>query len=187
MSPNLSLCYPAPGKMELKLGAAWPVTILIGVALALGVGIGVLFLLWWLLPWLGGELQTPPEFRGMELARIALINDLGERVELEVRVADEPAEQLAGFQHIGRRVIARSAILFVFPRPIRGEFHMRNVVAPLDIAFFAADGRALAVMRMEPGPELYGPDEPFQYALETAAGRLAELHISPQGSRLLPP
>lgn len=140
---------------------------------------------WWLIPWLQGDYATTPEFRGMELAKIAIINDLSERVELEVRVADEPAEQLAGFQRIGKRVIARSAILFVFPRPIRGKFHMRNVVAPLDIAFFDADGRVLAVMRMEPGPELYGPDEPFKYALETAAGRLERLHISPRSSRLL--
>ena len=147
--------------------------------------VAVVAIAWWLLPWLRGDYATTPEFRGMTQARIALINDLGERVELMVRVADEPAEQLAGFQHIGKRVIARSAILFAFSHPIRGKFHMRNVVAPLDIAFFAADGRVLAVMQMEPGSELYCPDEPFQYALETAAGRLERLHISPEGSRLL--
>jgi len=149
------------------------------------VVVAVAAAVWWLLPWLQGDYATTPEFREMGLAKIAIINDLGERVELEARIADEPAEQLAGFQHIGKRVIARSAILFVFPRPIQGKFHMRNVAAPLDIAFFAADGRVLATMRMEPGLELYGPDEPFQYALETAGGRLERLHISPQGSRLL--
>ncbi len=169
-------------KLNPKLQAAWPATLLM-LVMAIGVGVGAL--LWWLLPWLGGDYATTPEFRGMELAEIAIINDLGERVELEVRIADEPAEQLAGFQHIGKRVIARSAILFVFSHPIRGKFHMRNVVAPLDIAFFDADGKVLAVMRMEPGSELYGPDGPFQYALETAAGRLERLHISPAGSRLL--
>jgi len=140
---------------------------------------------WWLLPWLRGDYRTTSEFRGMEVREITLVNDLGERVKLKVRVADEVEEQLAGFQHIGRRIIAHSLILFVFAQPIRGKFHMRNVVAPLDIAFIAADGQVVATMRMEPDSKLYGPVEPFKYALETPAGLLAARQISSQGSRLL--
>ncbi|MFQ6033475.1 MAG: DUF192 domain-containing protein [Candidatus Bipolaricaulia bacterium] len=159
-----------------KFNLGWPAAVALLVAAAAA---------WWLLPWLRGDYRTTPEFRGMEVREITLVNDLGERVELKVRVADGVEEQLAGFQHIGRRIIAHSLILFIFAQPIRGKFHMRNVDAPLDIAFIAADGQVLATMRMEPGPELYGPDEPFQYVLEAPAGLLAARRISPQGSRLL--
>lgn len=163
------------GRSRLNL-IGWPVAVALLAAAAVA---------WWLLPWLRGDYRTTPEFRGMEVREIALVNDLGERVELKVRVADELEEQLAGFQHIGRGAIAHSLILFVFAGPIRGKFHMRNVVAPLDIAFIAADGQVLAIMKMEPGSKLYGPDEPFQYALEAPVGFMAQRQISPQGSRLL--
>ena len=162
--------------MKGKLNLGWPLLAVLLVALVAA---------WWLVPWLKGDYRTTPEFRGMEVHRITLVNDLGERLELAVRVADEPSEQAAGFQYIGRRVIAQSLILFVFPVPFRGLFHMRNVVAPLDIAFIDGDGRVLEVLRMEPGSKLYGPDEPFQYALEAPAGFMARRHISPQGSYLL--
>lgn len=160
----------------MKLDFGWPVVAVLLVAATAA---------WWLLPWLRGDYRTTPEFRGMEVREITLVNDSGEQVELRVRVADELDEQLAGFQHIGRGTIAHSLILFVFTGPIQGRFHMRNVVAPLDIAFIGGDGRVLATMRMEPGPRLYGPDEPFQYVLEAPAGLFEAREISPQGSRLL--
>jgi len=171
------LCYlvQMAGRKGSKLNLGWP---LLAVLLVAAVA-------WWLIPWLTGGYRTTPEFRGMEIREIALLNDLGERVELAVRMADELEEQLAGFQHIGRRVIARSLILFIFSGPLQGKFHMRNVAAPLDIAFIAADGRVVAVMRMELGLRLYGPDEPFQYALEAPAGFLIARRISSSGSRLL--
>jgi uncharacterized membrane protein (UPF0127 family) len=163
------------GKKGSKLNLGWP---LLAVLLVAAVA-------WWLLPWLTGDYRTTPQFRGMEVREIVLLNDLGEWVELAVRMADELEEQLAGFQHIGRRVIVRSLILFTFPRPLQGKFHMRNVAAPLDIAFIAADGQVLATMQMEPGLKLYGPDEPFQYALEAPADFLTARRISSSGSRLL--
>ncbi len=159
-----------------KISSAWP------VALALVVVAGLLA--WWLISQAGGDYRTTPEFHKMELTEITIITSSGREIKLTVRLADEQDEQLAGFQHIGRRVIAESLILFVFPQEIFGKFHMRNVVAPLDIAFIKGDGEIFTILRMEPGPELYGPAEPFKYALEAPAGLLARKGITP-GSRLV--
>jgi uncharacterized membrane protein (UPF0127 family) len=160
--------------------SAWPWPV------ALALAAGLVALAWWLISLAQGDYRTTPEFRKMEVAEITIITAAGLEVKLTVRLADEEEEQLAGFQHIGRRVIARSLILFVFPWEIAGKFHMRNVVAPLDIAFIRGDGEIFAILRMEPGPELYGPNEPFKYALEAPEGLFAERGITP-GSRLVLP
>ncbi len=58
---------------------------------------------------------------------------------------------------------------------------MRNVHAPLDIAFIRADGTFVDVLRMDPGLDLYGPDAPYAFALETRAGWFAEHGLDRQG------
>lgn len=154
---------------------AWPLLLILSIA-------GLIA--WQLLATISADYRTTPEFRNMELAEIAIITGGGGEIHLDVRVADEEDEQLAGFQHIGRKVLAENLILFIFPREIQGKFHMRNVVAPLDIAFVKTDGEIISIVRMEPGPKLYGPEGAFKYALEAPAGLFAARGISPS-SRLV--
>ncbi len=118
-----------------------------------------------------------PTTRGlnsMQQAQITLLNDDGKPLELVVRVADDPYERAAGFQHICPSVIEKTLILFQYPTSIEGQFHMQNVHAPLDIVFFDAQGKFLQYRRMEIYTEtsrpLYGPGKAFQYALEAPAG-----------------
>jgi uncharacterized membrane protein (UPF0127 family) len=146
----------------------------------------------WLLWPGGGEAAADcsmgtPAFEHMESRTIELVNDRGETVKVEARIADDGPERAAGFQYICPAVIERTNILFVFVPPIASRFHMRNVHGPLDIAFIAPDGRVTAAKRMVPGNERYGPPGEIGYALETRAGLLAELGISAAGSRLLTP
>lgn len=154
---------------------AWPLLLLVGIA-------GLIT--WQLLATMGADYRTTPEFRKMETAEITIITGEGEEVHLDVRVADDRDERLAGFQHIGEKVLAENLILFVFPWEIQGKFHMRNVVASLDIAFIKTDGEFISIVRMEPGPKLYGPERASKYALEAPAGFFAQRGISP-GSRLV--
>lgn len=154
---------------------AWPVLLILGIA-------GLIA--WQLLTTISADYRTTPEFRNMEKAGITIITGEGGEIHLGVRVADERDERLAGFQHIGQKVLAENLILFVFPREIQGKFHMRNVVAPLDIAFIKTDGEIISTVRMEPGPKLYGPEGAFKYALEAPAGLFAARGIS-RGSRLV--
>jgi len=108
----------------------------------------------------------------------------GKVIALTMRIADEYSEQLAGFQHLCPSPI-QPPMLFVFPAEIHTAFHMRNVHLALDIAFIAADGHFLEIMRMEPGSRLYAPQQPFRYALEAPAGTFARLGLAAGGSRLL--
>lgn len=97
-------------------------------------------------------------------------------VEFEVRVASDGVQRQAGFQHIGSEVMKQTGILFVFPSPISGAFHMCNVIEPLWILWFQADGALLDAVRMEPDTagsatncdKVYAPQTAgqFQYALE---------------------
>jgi uncharacterized membrane protein (UPF0127 family) len=90
---------------------------------------------------------------------------------VRVKTADTPERQAGGFQCATPDEIQRNLILFDFGDEIVTEFHMRNVPAPLDIAFIKADGRIFSIVRMDPSPtRLYGPMGPFRYALEAHAG-----------------
>lgn len=128
----------------------------------------------------------------METGKVHLTNEEGNRVVIEVLIADEEQERAAGFQHICADTIAETAILFRFPKEVFTAFHMRNVHAPLDIAFMNSSGVVVDVLRMDTyvnSPVIarqptYQPHAPFRYALETAAGRMAELGIEP-GTRIL--
>lgn len=70
--------------------------------------------------------------------------------EIESRLANNPQTRAAGFQFVCKEVIAAKPILFVFQRPTRPSFHMRNVVAPIDIAFIRSDGSIDSIHQMKP-------------------------------------
>jgi uncharacterized membrane protein (UPF0127 family) len=133
-----------------------------------------------------------PSNRGMETmesSTVVLVNDNGHKITLNSLVADDNLERASGYQYICPDVIDRTSILFRYPQPGSGRFHMHNVRAPLDIAFFDENGVLIQSARMQPyvnGEEtLYGPMQAFQYALEVRAGFLAEHELSAGKSRLL--
>jgi hypothetical protein len=106
--------------------------------------------------------------------RATAVIDTGERhVRLTVEVADEPDEWRVGLMH--RRSLARNAgMIFVFPRPTRGGFWMKNTLIPLSIAFLDARGRILRIMvmtpcRADPCPT-YDPNVAYKGALEVNRG-----------------
>ena len=130
-----------------------------------------------------------PEVCGMETATVRLTWDGGE-LELEVLVADEPLERYAGYQLVGKEFIAGSAMLFVFESPQAGAFHMCNVLAPLEIAWFRPDGGLLDARLMTPGPvanpavcpALFSPRAfgRYQFALELPGGFFERLGVGPE-------
>lgn len=129
-----------------------------------------------------------PEVCRMETAVARLTWDGGE-LELEVLVADEPLERYAGYQLVGREFVAASAMLFVFESPQAGAFHMCNVLAPLEIAWFRPDGSLLDARLMTPGPvaspavcpALFSPRTfgRYQFALELPGGFFERIGIGP--------
>lgn len=133
--------------------------------------------------------DSTPMLEQMDEKMIALVNTQGEQQMLKVKVADEPQEQAAGFQHICPEVIEDTSILFVFNRPREPVFHMRNVHASLGIAFAEADGRIGDIQRMQEefstgSRQLYPSATKAKYALEVRDGFFAQYGIG-TGSRLV--
>jgi len=110
---------------------------------------------------------------------------------LAVKIADRPREIRAGYQYLCPEVIQNSAILFDFGSTVTSRFHMRNVYAPLDIAFFNQKGILINTVTMQAEPPgtrrrsiLYQAESPYRYALETPAGQLTALEMLPGITRL---
>jgi uncharacterized membrane protein (UPF0127 family) len=64
------------------------------------------------------------------------------------------------------------AMLFVFARPYRASFWMKNVTVSLSVAYIDSEGRILEIHPLEPGveaPVVAGSDQ-VQFVLETARG-----------------
>jgi len=128
-----------------------------------------------------------PAFCSMKTTVVRLVGPGGAAVEVEALLAESLAQRAAGYQFIHRDVIARTAILFVFEGATRGAFHMCNVTAPLDIAWFRANGTILDSLTMQPGgigdpsrcTRLYEPRRfgTYQFALELPQGGLERLGI----------
>ena len=105
---------------------------------------------------------------------------------VRVKAADTSERQAGGFQCATPEEIQRNLILFDFGDEIVTQFHMRNVAAPLDIAFIKADGRIFSILRMDPSPtKLYGPMGTFRFALEARAGFYESQGIRQGESRLV--
>lgn len=116
----------------------------------------------------------------MEEKTIILVNDHGDTIQLPVRVADESRELAAGYQFICPDVIRQTAVLFDFGRPFTSRFHMGNVFAPLDIAFFDSAGKLVKIEYMSAEPpgfsgkkKYYSAGAPYRYALEVPKGYFA--------------
>jgi uncharacterized membrane protein (UPF0127 family) len=128
--------------------------------------------------WLGAgaEAQDPecPRWREAFAAmpfKMLTIQAGGKTMAVRVKAADNAERQAGGFQCATPEEIQRNLVLFDFGDEIVTQFHMRNVAAPLDIAFIKADGRIFSILKMEPSPtKLYGPMGTFRYALEARSG-----------------
>ncbi len=136
--------------------------------------------------------KTTGGWTSMQEKKILLINDRGEKIFLLARIADEPPELAAGYQYLCPDVISHSAILFDFGRQFTSRFHMRDVFAPLDIAFFDQSGKLVNVAHMTAEPpsfsgkrKLYSAAAPYRYALETPAGYLENHFLTGDTTRLV--
>ena len=111
-----------------------------------------------------------------ESSTVAITNSGGERVEVEVEIADTRADRPRGLME--RTELAENAgMLFVFEREQMLSFWMRNTLIPLSVAYIDSEGRIVDIQDMEPlddVPPNYVSAEPAQYALEVNQGFFAE-------------
>jgi uncharacterized membrane protein (UPF0127 family) len=97
--------------------------------------------------------------------------------KLVAEVAATPDQRSTGLMH---RFSLRPdhGMLFVFERPDRLSFWMRNTYIPLSIAFIGPDGKIVNIEDMAPQTETsHWSRGPAQYALEMRKGWFAERGI----------
>lgn len=102
----------------------------------------------------------------------------------DVWIADTPERQRQGLMYV-RDLPATQGMLFVNDPPRVSSFWMKNTFIPLDILFFDAQGRLLAVfanttpLSLEP----IGPNRPVRWILELRGGESTRRGIT-VGDRL---
>ena len=129
---------------------------------------------------------TTDELKTMEARKIALTRKDAPVLYFSVKVADDTHERSAGFQHVCPEIVERIPILFVFSKPTQPWFHMRNVHAPLDIAFLDETGRITEIQHMAVYPSTpekrdiqhYRPRAPISGALEAYLGFFESLGVT---------
>ncbi|MBV9452741.1 MAG: DUF192 domain-containing protein, partial [Rubrobacter sp.] len=105
---------------------------------------------------------------------IAINASSGERVEVKVEIADDPAKRQKGLME--RTALAENAgMLFVFNREQQLSFFMKNTLIPLSIAYIDGGGRIVDIQDMQPLDETPHPSAaPARYALEVNQGFFRE-------------
>lgn len=131
--------------------------------------------------------DLPEVFESMETMPIKLLTDKGEEITLEARIASSVVQQAAGYQNVPAEVIQKTFVLFVFPTDHTSPFHMRNVLASLDIIFFDSTGKVASVQRMDPDPQkLWSAGGTYRYALEGPAGFASDRGLGADSRLALP-
>jgi uncharacterized membrane protein (UPF0127 family) len=103
---------------------------------------------------------------------------------VRMRLAVRGHEQQRGLMHV-REMPADEGMIFVYPKPQRMSFWMRNTYIPLDIGFFDASGTLLEVHPMFPHVEdpVASVSDEIRYALEMNQGWYAANGLGP-GAKL---
>lgn len=90
---------------------------------------------------------------------------------VQMQLAILPLEMQQGL--MGRRDLGPDqGMIFVYPRPDRMAFYMRNTPTPLDIGYFGPDGKLREVYPMHPYDEktVKSRSDSIQFALEMNQG-----------------
>lgn len=110
--------------------------------------------------------------------RVTVFGDWGQ-ARFSVRVADDVAERSQGLMFVESMPLMEG-MLFVYPRPQRATFWMRNTLIPLDMIFVAPDGEVLNIhSNAIPLDETtIDGGEGVQYVLELNGGLAERLGIT---------
>lgn len=133
----------------------------------------------------GGEGEAPAEndseasapatdSESSRVPTLNITNSAGERVGVEVEIADNTLERARGLME--RTELAKNAgMLFVFDQEQTLPFYMKNTLIPLSIAYIDAGGSIVDIQDMQPLDETPHPSAaPAQYALEVNQGFFTE-------------
>ncbi len=157
------------------------------IILVIGVLL-VLFISWYAIS-ANSDTRQSRAFRAMPQGSIQVVNDEGQTVTLQLRVADVPAARQAGFKGSGAQTVADNAILLVYATDTAERHNVQNVKAALEIGFFRADGTLIQISRTRMGATTTygttGSANRYRYAIMAPEGFFARNNISVDGGASL--
>lgn len=111
--------------------------------------------------------------QGLPLGDLEIQRDGSRLVRLQVEIAEKPRKRATGLMGV-RSLGELQGMVFLGPAPSRGPFHMKDVLIPLDIAFWDERGVIVEILHMEPCRSdpcpLYSPSREYLGAVETNLG-----------------
>jgi len=108
------------------------------------------------------------------------------KVVVKAELACTPAERRRGLM-FRKSLPEDGGMLFVFPKPKKAAFWMKNTRVPLDVAFIGSSGRILQISRLRPYSEkLVRSRYVVKYALEVRRGFFASHRIKVGDRMVLP-
>lgn len=116
-------------------------------------------------------LLSNPAYSGQAQPKLPVIRLWLGANELKAEVARSAAEIATGMMH-RTKMAENEAMLFVFSRPRRASFYMRNTILPLSCAYIGSDGTILEIHDMKPLDEtpIVASTDQVQYVLEVNQG-----------------
>lgn len=127
-----------------------------------------------------------PAFAECDVGRVDLRGDFG-LARFTVEVADDPKERSQGLMH-RQDLPSGAGMLFVYERPQRVSFWMKNTLIPLDMIFMDETGTVRRVHENAVPLDTTGIEggEGIQYVLEINGGLARRLGID-EGAELRHP
>ena len=112
--------------------------------------------------------------------KMTLVSPEGERIEIQVEIADNPRERAQGLM-FRESLEPDAGMLFVYAEPDGRSMWMKNTYIPLDILFIRNDGTVSSVARHTEPLSLRSISsvEPVTLVLELNAGTTDRLKIGP--------
>ncbi len=121
---------------------------------------GLLFVLMlsWYIVSANSDTRISKELKNMPQGSIQITNDQEKNITLQVRIAETPEARTANFKKNGVQTIKDNIILMTYPADSSERHNVQGVKAPLDIAFFRADGTLISISTTRVGAtSTYGP------------------------------
>jgi uncharacterized membrane protein (UPF0127 family) len=116
---------------------------------------------------------------GGDVCRIEVKNIYGKPMPLQVEIADTEALRMKGLMD-RKKLPWNRGMLFVFDKPARQNFWMKNTFIPLSIAYIGTNGVINEIYDMKPldTSVIYPSTLPAHYALEVNRGWFEKNNIT---------
>jgi uncharacterized membrane protein (UPF0127 family) len=112
----------------------------------------------------------------LPVGNLTIAGSAGPELSLHVQLAETPQSQETGLMHV-KRMPDQVGMAFLFHPSTSGPFWMKDTLIPLDIAFWDAQGRIVAIFTMTPCTadpcHQYQPAASYVGSVEMNAGLLA--------------